>query len=442
MRFFRRSLMGLLMLALTLALLGLAAMTVGSAIRASIEPGGPARPAAERVVSANVMTIEPGEITPQLTAYGKLEARRALDVRTRSGGTVIWVADSFRNGGEVAEGDLLFRLDPVPAENAVALARADLTEARAAGVEALAAVDLAVEDLAAAEAQAVLRRQALERQQGLVERGAGSPQAVETAELAMSSADQAVLSRKQALATARARVDQTIVAVTRAEIAERDAARALTETEVRAGLGGRVVGVSLTPGAIVTANEAVGRILDPSALDVALRLSAAQYAQLVDDSGTLRTAEVSVSLPGLTGGRALGGRLERVAAAVAEGQTGRLVYASLDPDAEAQALLKPGDFVSVSIGGAPLADAALIPATAVGRQGTVLTVGPEDRLEEQAVEILGRQGDEVIVRVGPLAGDEIVSERSALLGEGIRIRPLRPGAVAEDAVKSSKPMGG
>jgi hypothetical protein len=60
----------------------------------------------------------------------------------------------------------------------------------------------------------------------------------------------------------------------------------------------------------------------------------------------------------------------------------------------------------------------------------VLALGPEDRLEEVAVEVLGRQGDEVIIAVGPLAGREIVAERSAFLGAGIRIRPIRPGMAA------------
>jgi hypothetical protein len=61
----------------------------------------------------------------------------------------------------------------------------------------------------------------------------------------------------------------------------------------------------------------------------------------------------------------------------------------------------------------------------------VLALGPDDRLQEFAVEVLRRQGDDVIIRVGALAGREVVMERSALLGEGIRIRPIRPGAAVD-----------
>jgi multidrug efflux pump subunit AcrA (membrane-fusion protein) len=430
MRFLGRTLTGLLLLAVTLALLGAAAMVVGSAVRASLEDGGPGRPAVERVVAANVVTVTPGTVVPVLTAYGKVEAARSLDLRTRAAGVVIWVAENFRNGLSVEAGEVLVRLDPAPAQEAVAIAGTDLSEARASADEAVAAVVLTEDDLTAAEAQLELRKQALDRQVEIEARGVGSSQAVETAELAVSSAEQAVLSRRQALAAAKAAVDRSAVAVTRAEIALGEAERNRAETELRAGLSGRVDAVTLVPGAVVGANEVVGRIIDPSALDVAVRLSTAQFALLVGPDGTLASGPVTVVLgaadPTLTG------QLERVGAAVGEGQTGRLVYVGVTADAAAGALLQPGDFVEVRIEEAALADAALLSALAVGRNGTVLALGPEDRLQEVAVDVLRRQGDDVIIRVGALAGREVVMERSALLGEGIRIRPIRPSAAVDE----------
>lgn len=426
MRFLGRSLTGLLLLILTLALLGLAAIMLGNALRQSLAPGGPSGPTEERVVAATVLTLAATEISPRITAYGKIEAQRTLAIRARQGGTVVWVSEDFRDGAEVVEGAPLLRTDPVQAEEALALARADLDEAEGAASEAVAAVALAVEDQAAAETQAALRRQSLDRQRDLQSQGAGSPQAVETAELAVSSADQSVLSRRQALATARARVDQTAVAVTRAGIALAEATRDLAETELRAGISGRIEGVSVVPGAVLNANEDLGRIIDPASLEVALRLSTAQFTRLADRAGVLQDSVLAVILPGAGEAVSPRGRLDRVGAAVGDGQTGRLVYATLDMGGTARTLLKPGDFVEVAIEAPPLAGVAQIPATAVGPQETVLLLGPDDRLEEAAVEILGRQGDAVIVAVGDLAGREIVAERSAFLGAGIRVRPIRP----------------
>jgi len=436
MRFLRRSLTGLLLLALTLGFLGLAVLIVGGAIRQSLAPGGPGAPPVERVVPANVVTVTASVLTPETTAFGKVEARRTLDLRSRQSGTVIWVAESFRNGLAVSEGDVLVRLDPAPATEALALAEVDLSEARAAATDAVAALKLSEADLVAAEEQAVLREQSLARQKDLAARGSGSPLAVETAELAASAAEQAVLSKQQALATARARVDQTTVAVTRAEIALGEAERSLTETELRAGLSGRVDGVTLVEGALVGANESLGRIVDPTALDVAVRLSAAQFGRLVSADGTLAAGAVTVLAPGL--GTPLAGRLDRIGAAVEDGQTGRLVYVALEEDAGLATLLQPGDFVTVSIQEAPVADAVLLPATALGPNQTLLVIGPEDRLEEVAVEVLRQQGDDVILAVGTLAGHEVVIERSAVLGAGIRIRPIRPDLASDAASVSAE----
>ncbi|NJM83313.1 MAG: efflux transporter periplasmic adaptor subunit, partial [Tabrizicola sp.] len=271
---------------------------------------------------------------------------------------------------------------------------------------------------------AELQVQALARQKDLAARGVGSSQAVETAELQVSAAGQAVLSRRQALASAEARIDQGDVAVTRARIALTEAERALAETEITAEFSGRLDGVTGMRGALVGANEVLGRIVDPDALDVTMRLSTAQFAVLARDDGTLPDLPVRAVLA--AGGAEIEapGQLTRVGALVGEGQTGRLVYVVLDTAPG----LRPGDFVTVHVEEPPLADAAMVPATSVGANQSVLVLAAEDRLEERQVEVLRRQGDAVIIAVGDLAGREIVAERSALLGAGIRIRPVRPDA--------------
>ena len=116
--------------------------------------------------------------------------------------------------------------------------------------------------------------------------------------------------------------------------------------------------------------------------------------------------------------------ISRESAAVGEGQTGRLLFARL----ENAAGFRPGDFVSVRIQEPPLERVVRLPSSAVDASGTVLVVGEEDRLEVADVQLLRREGDDVIVRARGLAGREVVAERTPLLGAGIRIRPVRRGA--------------
>jgi hypothetical protein len=55
----------------------------------------------------------------------------------------------------------------------------------------------------------------------------------------------------------------------------------------------------------------------------------------------------------------------------------------------------------------------------------VLLLGEDDRLEAMSVNLLRRQGDDIIVRASGLSGREVVTRRSPLLGAGIKVRPLR-----------------
>ncbi|EEW25178.1 efflux RND transporter periplasmic adaptor subunit [Rhodobacter ferrooxidans] len=433
MRFFGRSLIGLLLLALTLGVLALAGQTVVGAFQARLADAGPGGAAREREFTAAVVTVQPGVVVPELTVFGEVKARRMLELRAPGGGRVIWLAEGFEDGAAVAAGQALVRLDPAEATTARDLAQSDLAKVEAEVGEADRALVLARDALAAVQAQAALRALALARQNDLRSRGLGSEADVEAAALAASSADQAVLSARQALSQAETRVDLAATAVSRQRITLAEAERALAETEIRAGFAGRLSGVAVTTGGLVSPNERLADLIDLAALEVSFRLSTAQYARLSDATGGLLAAPVQIALDASGSKVVARGHLSRVGAAVGEGQTGRLVYAALDanPGAGSGDLL-PGDFVSVIIAEPALEGVFALPAAALGTGDRVLVLGPEDRLEEHPVQVVLRQGDSVILRAEALAGREVVSARSPLLGAGIRIRPTRGDTAAVD----------
>ena len=424
MRFFGRALGGLFLAAMTLALLAMAVGVIVGALRERMAGGGMARPAEERVISANVVTVDPARIIPETTAYGEVRAIRALELRAPVTARVAEVAPSFADGAFVAAGEVLLRLDPAEATAARDLAAAALAEAEAAAREAARALDLARDDLEQAQGQLALRQQALQRQRDIAARGAGSAAAVETAELAVGQAEQALLSSRSSLAQAEAAVDQSAIAADRARISLGEAERTLGDTVIRAEFAGRMDGAaSVVVGGQVTANEVLGTIIDPSALEVAFRLSTAQFARLLDAQGDLVEAPVTARLDVAGAALQAHGRILRAGASGAEAGGGRVVFAALD----AAPGLRPGDFVTVTVAEPVLDGVADLPATAIDSAGRVLALTADDRLEEVAVEVLRRQGDRVIVAPGALAGREVVAERSPLLGAGIKVRPVRPG---------------
>ena len=431
MRFFRRALTGLFLMAITLGLLAMAGNTIYGALQDRMADAGGGMPVRERVFAAEVATIALGTQTPILTAFGEIRSRRTLELRAPAEGMVIELAPGFEEGGAVAAGQVLLRIDPAQADSALASARTDLRDADAELADAARAVDLAAEDVAAARVQADLRARALARQQDLLARGVGSAASVEDAELAVANAGQAVLSRRQALAQAQARLAQADTALERRRIALAEAERARAETVLRAEFDGVLAGVNLVEGRLVNRNEQIARLIDPDALEVAFRISTAQYAQLIGAGAGLPAAPVRVVLDVFGLDLASGAVLTRESGAVEAGQSGRLLFASIDVPRG----LRVGDFVRVELEEPPMDGVARLPATALGSDGQILVLGPEDRLEGVSVELLRRQGDAVLIRAPGLAGREVVLARTPVLGAGIRINPIRDagagGAPAE-----------
>ena len=429
MRFLRSSLIGVFLLSLTVGLFALAGQVVYGALEARWSREAPRPPARERVVAVNVMTVDPTTVTPVLETFGELRSRRTLDLRAATGGTVLWVADDFEDGGTVTEGQLLVRVDPADAQSALDLARAGLAEAEANLRDAERSILIAQDELASAEEQTRLRARALERQRDLQSRGVGTEAAVETAELALSAAAQAVLSRRQAVAQDETRIDQARTARERQRISLAEAERRLADTEVTAQFAGVLSDVSVVAGGLVSPNERLAQIIDPAALEVTFRVSTSQHARLLDEAGRLVGLPVTVALDVMGADIVATGTISRESAAVGAGQTGRQIFARLDSAAG----FRPGDFVRVAIEEEPLEGVALLPAAAVNPAGLVLLVGDDERLSEAPVDVLRRQGDGVIVRAVDIYGRDIVAERSPLLGGGIRVRPIRPETGTQEA---------
>ena len=424
MRFMGRALSGVVLLAVTLALLAWAGVTVRDAVEEQMNREDRTRPARERVFAVNVLPAQPETITPELAAFGEVQSRRTLEVRAKAGGTIVELAEDFEEGGRVSEGDLLFRVDPAEAQSRLNRVMADQAEGQAEARDAARALELAHDELRAAEAQVTLREQALSRQEDLKRRGVGTDAAVENAALALSTAEGSVLSRRQSLANAESRVDLAAARLDRLNIDIDDAERTLGDASVYAEFSGTLSTTTIVRGGVVSAGERVATLIDADNLEVAFRVSTSQYSRLLDGEGSLIDAPVKVSLDVLGVDLTATGKITRESAEVGEGLTGRLLFASLD---SAQGL-RTGDFVTVTVEEPELRFAIRVPATALSADGAVLVVGEEERLEEISVQVLRRQGDDVLIRSRDLVGRDIVAERSPLIGTGIRVRPLQPGA--------------
>lgn len=421
MRFIRKSLVGLFLFSVTLGLLAYSVQMVKTAISDRMTQETRAPQPRERTFTVNVMRADPATLSPTLDVFGEVQSRRTLDLRMATAGQVVFLAPNFIEGGQIQTGQVLVRLDDANAQSALARARADLMDAQAEISEAERAIRLAADELDAALAQASLRDSALARQLDLQKRGVSTAAAVEAAQLAASSAQQSVLVRRSSVDQAQARKSLAQTRLARAELATQDAERRVTDTVLTAQFSGTLAGVTLVQGGLVGVNERIGQLIDPTALEVAFRVSTEQYSRLLDPSGQLLALPVDITLSSTGRSLVSQGVLSRDSGSVAQGQTGRLLFARIENPIG----LKPGDFVTVSVQEPEIGFAVRLPATALSPDQTVLVVGDDNRLQSVSVTLLRRQGNDVIVRSRDLAGRDVVMQQTPLLGKGIKVKVLR-----------------
>ncbi|MDW3224954.1 MAG: HlyD family efflux transporter periplasmic adaptor subunit [Paracoccaceae bacterium] len=421
MRFLRQSMIGLFLAAVTLGLLAYAGQLVGVAIQDRLADKPRAPEPNERVFAVNLIRAEAQTISPLLETFGEIKSRRTLELRAAIEGRVIALSDRFEDGGRVRRGDVLARIDPSNMQSALDRAKADLADAQAEVSDAARSLELARDEEAAAEDQVALRQKAYRRQLDLAARGVGTSALVETAELAEAAARATVLARRQVVTQGEARIDQAATRLDRARIALDEAQRDLDDTTVRAPFDGTLSETAVVEGRLVSTNERLADLIDPEDLEVAFRVSTAQYARLLDAEGNLVAAPVSATLDGTGADLRATGVLSRVSAATTENQTGRLVFARLSRAPG----FRPGDFVSLAVTEPPLENIVRLPAAALNAQGEVLVLGEDDRLVTMNVTLVRRQSNDVLVRGEGLVGRDVISAQTPLLGPGISVRPMR-----------------
>jgi membrane fusion protein (multidrug efflux system) len=363
----------------------LAAVLSGVAVLAGCSqqqnPPAAAPPAAPQVAVLEVRAEEvplvlelPGRTTPYLIA----------EVRPQVTGIV--KQRPFREGGEVAAGELLYQIDPATYQ---------------------AAYDSAAAALARAEANLFAARMKAERFAGLVGINAVSKQANDEAQAAFKLAEAEVASARAALQ--KAKVD-------------------LGFTHVAAPIAGRAGRSLVTPGALVTANQADALVtiqqLDPIYVD--LTQSSTELLKLRRDfeAGRVQrngSGAVPVRLVMEDGNEyALAGELAFSEVSVDPG-TGSVTLRAVFPNPNGELL--PGMYVRARLEQGIKHDVVLVPHAALTRDprgnAVVMVVDADSKVEARTVKAERSLGDKWMITDGLAPGERIIVEG---------LQRARPGA--------------
>lgn len=423
MRFLSRAVSGLLITALTLGLIGLSFWW----IRDTAEKTSGKRPVVsrERSYTVDAAILKASRFRPTILAYGEIKAWRTLEVRAPKAGKIDKLAANFRDGVSVKKGALLLSIEPEASARRVADAEQALAQAKAQLAEAEGSLTLIRDEIRIMRVPVAVKKRDLDRKRKLRRTGAVSQTSLDEAELAVSSAEQALIAKQQAALALERRVAEGKAAVHRADLTLADARQAAEDARYEAPFAGRLSEVTATLGRIVSQNEKLALLIDPTALEVAFKVRDADFGRLVapGSNSVLKPLKVSVVMNFGTRVVTVEGTLTR-AAATSDPAGGRIVFARLAADDKTP--LKPGDFVTVTVHEKPIEQAIVVSARAATEDGRILLIGRDGRLREVKAKIVRRQGAKLLLSGVPL-GRPYVTTRLPYLAAGIKVRARGDG---------------
>jgi multidrug efflux system membrane fusion protein len=359
------------------------AIVVAGCSRPEAPPPRTAAPAPVTVTQARVRSVP-----IQLRAIGTARVFATVAVRPRVGGEI--TAVHFREGEDVKKGDKLFTIDPRPYETAQAQAKAQLDR----DLALLRGAELTLERSARAGASSV------------------TPEELDRLRTEVASAAATVTADRAALRTADLQ---------------------LSFTTITSPIDGRTGNLLVTPGNLVTANEATALVVINQISPIAVSFSVpAKYLDDIEENLRERGGKLPVqaTLQGteeLTG-KVLAGELTFVDNAV-DPTTGTIQLKATFQNKDRR--LWPGQFVDVVLTLAERPDSVTVPTAAVqeGQTGSyVYVVGPDETAQLRPVEVafVSHDGDSVIAR-GLAGGETVVTDGHLRVSPGGKVTIKGPG---------------
>ncbi len=406
-----------LLVLLPIVLLGAGAFGASYLIRTKprVEPSPPT----ERVWTVDSVPVRLNDIQPQIQLFGKIFAARQIQIRALVTGQIVEIHPDLVEGGLIRRGETILAIDEFEYRSALKESEARLAETRARIVEReakrLAETEALKRDR---EILSVLARD-LKRAKQLSARGNISVQALDKKRLELSRQQRAIVLRQNGIDAETARLEQEKATIARLDVAVQRARYDLERTRVRAPFDGVFQNVTAQAGQRLSVLDSVGNLIATGRLEARFHISDAQYGRLTStDRGVIgRRARVIWRV----GQRKLDLKavIARVGAQIDTGSGGVELFARIE-DPEAASSLRPGAFVEIHIPDRIYANVARLPETVL-HPGNVVYGVEDSRLVARNTEIVGRVGNDVLLRGGLSDGERLVTTQSVAIAPGLRV---------------------
>ncbi len=390
------------------------------ATRPTIAP----QPPQETVSPVRAVPVTYSSYQPQLTLYGETVAGREVQLRALVSGEVVEASPNLREGGEVSEGNLIIRIDPLDYEVALAETRAQIAETQARLEESEAQTRAQEAALERAREQLQIAERDLERAEQLVERGALSQQVLDQRRLTVSQRQDAVEQGDISLSVQQARADQQRAALERLRATLRTAERNLQDTSLIAPFDAYVSEPNAEVGKVLSTNDAVATLIDKALIEARVTLSDAQYGRIVRATGGVLGRPVEVRWYVGDEPFVFEAEIVRIGSRIVAASGGVNVYARINSPLEPTPL-RPGAFVEVVVPDIRYEDVVRLPQTALYNNDHVFVI-EDGRLERREVARLGGADGFVLVRGDLADGEQVAATRLARPGDGVKVRVVEP----------------
>jgi len=375
------------------------------------------KPVAEQVWTVAATTVAVGDIAPQLALFGQVVAGRESDLRALVAGPIIRTGANFEEGGTVSKGELLVAIDPFDYQATLDERRAQLAEARAREVEVRIRLKSEQDALAQDEAQLELTMRDLKRSLELRKKGTVSEKRLDDSRVAESRQMQVVSTRKNSLAAMNAQLSQQASIIKRLAVGVRRAQKDLKRTKLNAPFDGYLLDKVAEIGKRLSPNERIVRLIDAGRLEARVAVSDNQYGRLVAGGGVAgRKARVIWR----AGQRVFeyAAVVERAGAKINAASGGVDLYARI-VSAGVDQPLRPGAFVEVML--SDLTYPGVVRLSENALYSDTVYVVKDGRLMARKVEVVGRVGNDVLLRGQLVDGDQAVTTRFAEIGPGLLV---------------------
>ncbi|GGM19703.1 acriflavine resistance protein E [Pseudomonas asuensis] len=361
---------------------------------AACKPEAPAQAPSAPPVEVAVVTLKSQPVPLVAELNGRTVAHMEAEVRPQVSGII--TQRTFEEGTLVKAGQVLYRIEQAPYRASLNQAKASLANAQAT--------------LQAAKLKA-------ERYNDLIKIEAVSQQ----------EADDAQASYQQALAT----IAERKAAVESAQID-------LNFTQITAPIAGRISKSSITPGALVTANQetalAVIRTLDPIYVDITQSSAALLRLKKAMGNG-VAAGSTDVSLRLEDGSLYQHSGVLKFAEVAVDQETGSVTLRALFPNPEG--LLLPGMYVRALLQEAVAPQGLLAPQQSITRDakgnGMALVVNANNTVEAREMVTGQAIGSQWLIQRGLADGDRLIVEGTGKVKAGSTVHAVefKPAGSAE-----------